>query len=123
MNLSVTERLKSAAAFHYAEYPGVQLSVSKLCFDAGVNRGNAYAKHSALLKELTRSSFREVDDRVDNKERKDFEAQLVQLKARYQKADREYKVLLNLCIEQMAEIRSLRIQLADVVNQAPRKKI
>jgi hypothetical protein len=120
MTLSVAERLRSAAAFHYAEYPGVRLTVSKLCLDAGVNRGNAYVKHSELLRELTRSSLPKVNKK-NSQERKDIDVQLNQLRAKYKKIDREYKALLNLCIEQMAEIRSLRIKIADLKENSSQK--
>lgn len=121
MALSVIERLRSAAAFHFAEYPGVTLSVSKLCSDAGVNRANAYARHSDLLRDLTRSSFRIKDEKI-RKKQEDSDRRLNQLRSSNERLEREYKALLNLCIEQMAEIRSLRIKIADSKSVIPRKE-
>lgn len=116
MVLPVNVRLRSAADFHYAEYPGVPLSISKLCVDAGVNRANAYARHSELLKELIRSNIREGEVE-DHKKDISCKVRLNQLIEKNKKLNREYKALLNLCIEQMAEIRSLRIKIADMKNK------
>lgn len=109
MNLSVAERLRAAAAYHFAESPGVPLSISKLCAAASVNRANAYQRHGELLKELTRKSKHNCVERTKQASENAAE-QLKRLNAAYRKQTLEYKALLNFCIEQMAEIRSLRLK-------------
>lgn len=109
MKLSVAERLRVAAAFHFAESPGVPLSIAKLCAAASVNRANAYQRHEELLRELTRTSKHNRGDRARQTSRNAAE-QIKTLNEAYRKQTLEYKALLNLCIEQMAEIRSLRLK-------------
>jgi len=120
-NLSVTERLRAAAAFHFAESPGFPLSVSKLCATANVNRANAYERHRELVRELTQRHNAQ-DGKRKTSISKDAEEQRVRRETAFRIQALEYKALLNLCIEQMAEIRSLRLKVQSLTEVGSRKR-
>lgn len=109
--LSIPDRVRAAVKLLKAEAPGDRLSVVKVCDAAGVNRSNLYEYHDRLLDEI-------LPERRRKAKRGDTEDD--SLLVRFKKLTRDlahrdvqYKALLNVCIEQQAEIRALHLQLGE----------
>lgn len=107
MSLSVIQRLRAVAKLHYSENPGVALTISKLCSLARVNRANAYQRHRELLKELTKQK---VQQKNTIQKTKKIMPSDNNINIYNKELEKKYKALMNLCLEQMAEIRFLKTQ-------------
>jgi len=118
-SLTVHEKVEAALSFLKSESPFLSPSVAAVCKAAGVNRGSLYANHPALIEKIEgrpikKKEAAERDKKVEAKESRKSPAD------RLKESEARYKALLLLCLEQQAEIRTLKKLLTEEQPPSPR---
>ncbi|MFX1735745.1 hypothetical protein PXJ20_03875 [Paraburkholderia sp. A1RI_3L] len=115
---SVIERLRTAIDFLVREYPGTQISVSRVCQVAKVNRGNVYVSHPEIIQEIL---AHRKSARCQNSGSPKRELQR-ELSKRVSTLNLEKKALLYALLEQKLKIRELEQIISDKDRALSRKQ-
>lgn len=110
-DLTISERVRAALLLFHEAGDIRRLSVSKVCRAAGVNRANLYANHRDLVEEILKYSMDAFSSPNPTRKRKSRQ-QVKTLAARLKDSEARYQALMIVCIEQQAEISTLRARLS-----------
>jgi len=111
VGLTVPERVLAAISLFEQEAGHRRLSVAAICRAAGVSRASLYVNHRDLVAQISRRAHDSID-RAGCKESERKWRRLSELQMRRRESEARYQALLIVCIEQQAEIASLRVRLA-----------
>lgn len=117
--LSVVERVRAAISYLTNERGLGNVSVSDVCRAARVNRASLYAWHRDIVDEIRTAR---KGTHLPRASRGKETQRNLDAAAKLRELDSKYRALLQLCLEQQAEIRSLRLQLDSLVDEAGRPR-